>query len=151
MRDRLYKMIGQVGTIAALAVAVLSYIIWRFNPAFRLPAKKAAIPVEEIVPAEEQISEKVEWNDEAKPVKGNSVKEAGVMMNIPVMENNDLKHEMNIVEKEDEKTAPVVVPPVKEEKIILPVAETVVLPVKPAKSETDLALEIKSVPENRGR
>jgi hypothetical protein len=30
-RDWLYKFIGEIGTIGILAVAVLSYIIWRFN------------------------------------------------------------------------------------------------------------------------
>ncbi len=33
-RDFLYKVIGKIGTIGILAVAVLSYIIWRFNPVF---------------------------------------------------------------------------------------------------------------------
>ncbi|MFZ4772349.1 MAG: DNA translocase FtsK 4TM domain-containing protein, partial [Ferruginibacter sp.] len=39
-RDWMYKIIGEIGTIGVLAVAVLSYIIWRFNPVFRLPGKK---------------------------------------------------------------------------------------------------------------
>ena len=40
MRDWLYKTIGEIGTIAVLAVSVLAYIIWRFNPVFKLPSKK---------------------------------------------------------------------------------------------------------------
>jgi len=145
MRDWMYKTIGQVGTIAVLAVAVLSYIIWRFNPVFKLPAKKAAVAEENIVPVEEEISEKVEWTDDVKPVKGNTMKDVGPMLNIPVMENTELNHDLNIVEKDEPETAPVIVPPVKEEqKIILPVTEPIV-PV--AKPESDLALEIKSVPE----
>jgi len=144
MRDWMYKTIGQVGTIAVLAVAVLSYVIWRFNPVFKLPAKKAAVASEDIVPVEEEISEKVEWTDDAKPAKGNSVKEVGPMLNIPVMENTELNHDLNMVEKDEPETAPVIVPPIKEEKIILPVTEPVAPVVKP---ESDLALEIKSVPE----
>ncbi|MBL7701384.1 MAG: DNA translocase FtsK [Ferruginibacter sp.] len=147
IRDKMYTTIGQVGTIAVLAVAVLSYVIWRFNPVFKLPAKKVAVANEEIIPAEEQISEKVEWNDEVKPAKGNSMKDVGPMLNIPVVENTELNHDLNIIEKEDEKTAPAIVPPLKEEKIILPVTEPVAPVVKPSKSESDLALEIKSVPE----
>jgi S-DNA-T family DNA segregation ATPase FtsK/SpoIIIE len=144
MRDWMYQTIGQIGTIAVLAVAVLSYVIWRFNPVFKLPVKKAAEAAGDIVPVEEEISEKVEWSDDTKPSKGNSVKDTGPMLNIPVMENSELNHELNIVEKDEEQTAPVIVPPIKEAKIISPVIEPVVTVAKP---EGDLPLEIKSVPE----
>lgn len=140
MRDWMYTTIGQVGTIAVLAVAVLSYVIWRFNPVFKLPAKKSAARDEEIVPVEEEISDKIEWDDGVKPAKGNSMKEEGAMLNIPVMENTENDHDLGIVEKEVEKTAGVIIPPVNEEKIILPVTPV-------SKPESDLALEIKSVPE----
>ena len=146
MRDWMYNTIGQIGTIAVLVVAVLSYIIWRFNPVFKLPAKKAvALPGEEIVPVEEETSEKVEWVDDTKPAKGNSVKDVGPMLNIPVVENKELNHELNIIEKDEPETAPIVVPPVAAEKIIMPVIEPVVSVVKP--TETDPPLEIKSIPE----
>lgn len=148
MRDWMYKTIGEIGTIAVLAVAVLSYIIWRFNPVFKLPAKKAVTPeAEEIVPASEEISETIEWPDNTKTAKGNSVKDVGPMLNIPVVENPELNHDLNIVEKEEPETTPVVIPPVKEEKIILPVTEPVAVVTKPSEPQADLALEIKSVPE----
>lgn len=149
VRDWMYKTIGEVGTVAVLVVAVLSYVIWRFNPAFKLPEKRSAIIAEEdTVPVEEAISEKVAWDDEAKPVKANAAKEVGPMLNIPAIENPALNHELNIIEKEEPETAPVIVPPLKqEEKIILPVIEPVVAVVKPVEHETDLPLEIKSVPE----
>jgi S-DNA-T family DNA segregation ATPase FtsK/SpoIIIE len=111
---------------------------------FKLPVKKAAEAAGDIVPVEEEISEKVEWSDDTKPSKGNSVKDTGPMLNIPVMENSELNHELNIVEKDEEQTAPVIVPPIKEAKIISPVIEPVVTVAKP---EGDLPLEIKSVPE----
>jgi DNA segregation ATPase FtsK/SpoIIIE, S-DNA-T family len=144
MRDWMYKTIGQIGTIAVLGVAVLSYVIWRFNPVFKLPSKKAAVVAEDIVPVEEEISEKVEWADGAKPAKGNSMKDVGPMLNIPVMESTELDHELNIVEKDEPETTPVVVTPVATEKIIPPVIEPAVSVAKP---ESDLPLEIKSVPE----
>ena len=53
IRDWMYKTIGQIGTIGILAVAVLSYIIWRFNPVFKLPAKKELYAVRNIIPDEE--------------------------------------------------------------------------------------------------
>lgn len=40
MNGWLVKWIGPVGTGAILALAVLVYIIWRFNPTFRLPERK---------------------------------------------------------------------------------------------------------------
>ena len=139
-RDWMYQTIGQIGTIAVLAVAVLSYVIWRFNPVFTLPSKKATVAAGDIVPVDEEISEKVEWSDDAKPAKGNSVKDVGPMLNIPVMENTGLNHELNIVEKEEAEIAPVIEPPATTEKIIMPVVAV-------AKPESDLPLEIKSVPE----
>lgn len=40
MEAWLVKWIGNFGTAALIGLAVLSYIIWRFNPVFRLPAIK---------------------------------------------------------------------------------------------------------------
>src|SRR4051812_19023842 len=39
----LVKWIGNVGTGALLSLAVFSYIIWRFNPTFKLPARKKVV------------------------------------------------------------------------------------------------------------
>jgi S-DNA-T family DNA segregation ATPase FtsK/SpoIIIE len=49
MSDWLVKVIGNVGTTLLLALAVMSYIIWRFNPVFKMPQRKpkAIIPVVE--------------------------------------------------------------------------------------------------------
>jgi len=147
MRDWMYKTIGEIGTIAVLVVAVLSYVIWRFNPVFKLPAKKSIAGAdEEIVPVEEEITE-TSGADDTKPAKGNSVKGVGPMLNVPVLENEALNHELNIIEKEDPETAPVNIRPVREEKIIAPVAEPLIAIVKTAEPQTDLPLEIKSVPE----
>ena len=140
MRDWLYITIGEVGTIAVLAVALLSYVIWRFNPVFNWPAKKATVyPTENTEPVTDEISETVEWDDEAQPAKGNSVKTEGGMLNIPPFENTAFDHELNIVEKEEIETVELI----KEEKIIVPFVE----PVKPIVAESDLPLEIKVVPE----
>jgi S-DNA-T family DNA segregation ATPase FtsK/SpoIIIE len=144
MRDWMYITIGQVGTIAVLAVAVLSYVIWRFNPVFKFPSKKVPVGDEEIVPVAEEISEKVEWGDDIKPAKGNSMKDDGAMLNIPVIENTGLNHDLGIVEKEEDETAPVIIPPVREEKIVLTPTEPLV---PDTKSESGPALEIKTTPE----
>ncbi len=144
MRDYMYKTVGELGTIAILVVAVLAYVIWRFNPVFKLPVKKTAVAsTENIVPLEEEISEKLAWEEAEKTAKGNSVKGVGPMLNIPADENTGFNHDLNIVEKaETEMAVPFV-----EEKIILPVTDPVIPVVKHVEPESDLSLEIKSVPE----
>jgi S-DNA-T family DNA segregation ATPase FtsK/SpoIIIE len=81
----------------------------------------------------------VEWDEDAKQTKKNSVKGEGGMLHIPGTENTYLNHDINMVEKEEMETAPLV----KEEKIIPPTVPPVISTV----IESDLPLEIKSVPE----
>ncbi len=136
MRDWMYKTVGEVGTIAILAVAVLSYIIWRFNPVFKLPAKKAvAVPGELLLPEPEELSEKFEWDQEEKLAKANSLKGSGGMLPIPEQEIPGFNHDLNMVEKEHIEKLPV-----KADEKTFP--QTMV-----SVAENDLPLEIKSVPE----
>jgi S-DNA-T family DNA segregation ATPase FtsK/SpoIIIE len=107
-RDWMYRTIGKIGTLAVIAVAVLVYVIWRFNPVFKLPSKKIYNPGEEVeskadeevVPNENIITESIE------PVikvdkKGNTLKgEKGGMLNIPLEVNPELNHDLQIIEKE---------------------------------------------------
>lgn len=44
MEAWMVKWIGKVGTGFTLATAFFAYVIWRFNPTFRLPERKAAKP-----------------------------------------------------------------------------------------------------------
>jgi len=60
--DWLVRMIGNVGTAALLLLGGLAYVIWRFNPVFRMPA----LPVRERKPAIAEVSEQEE--DEKLPV-----------------------------------------------------------------------------------
>jgi S-DNA-T family DNA segregation ATPase FtsK/SpoIIIE len=141
MRDWLYITIGQVGTIAVLAVAVLSYIIWRFNPVFKLPARKTANVTEDnIVPAEEELSEKVEWDENSKLPKSNSLKGEAGMLNIPEQDNNTPDHHLNLIEKEEQEA----IIPVREPESIVPSTASLITVTK---VESDMPLEIKSVPE----
>ncbi|HEX5150775.1 MAG TPA: DNA translocase FtsK [Parafilimonas sp.] len=48
MVDWLVKWIGKIGTGALLIVTFLAYIIWRFNPTFRLPKKVQKLPVQPV-------------------------------------------------------------------------------------------------------
>ena len=144
IRDWMYTTIGKIGTIAVLAVAVLSYVIWRFNPVFSLPAKKTTAAGDDITPEAENISEKVEWNgnDERVPVGGNSLKQDTPMRDMSLADEEPAP-ELNLVEKEEEVP---VKPIVKEEPVVTEVLVTPP-PVKPATPVSDLALEIKTAPE----
>lgn len=165
-REWLYQTIGKVGTLAILAVSVLVYVIWRFNPAFSLPVRQAAS-----VPEEEE----EELTDLAPPlsapvvpvaadvptapvVKGNKVKGNGAM--VPLADANEgLQHDLQFVEKEVAPAALVAVTPpppplppapVWEEPVIIDTVVEEKLPVKPARKEVSalpLELEIKSAPE----
>ena len=143
IKDWMYKTIGEIGTIGVLVVAVLAYIIWRFNPVFKVPSRdmfKTDTANTAAEPEEENITEKVEWPvDEAAP-KTNSLKgDAGPLV-ISSTEDAALKHDINIVEKEEVNEQ--LTPDIKEED------DEQTTTVKPAKkgNDTPLELEIKTVP-----
>ena len=90
----LQQEIGKVGTAAVLLVALLSYIIWRFNPSFNLPKKK-------LLPGAE-----TEIEDE--PFPGAPLPKTGAsktpdyyvpLMSLPLKEEERVNHDFQIVEK----------------------------------------------------
>jgi S-DNA-T family DNA segregation ATPase FtsK/SpoIIIE len=105
-RDWLYRIIGQVGTLAVLVVAVLAYVIWRFNPVFKLPSKSTYLgggekaTMEEIVADEEDLDEDELEEDEQQEIKGNLLKGQGGMLPIPDQYKPVLNHDLHIIEKE---------------------------------------------------
>ncbi|MES2891227.1 MAG: DNA translocase FtsK 4TM domain-containing protein [Bacteroidota bacterium] len=158
-REWLYRTIGQVGTLSILAVSMLAYVIWRFNPVFNLPTRnKTTIDGtgeeeeddEILVPVTDTV---VESGTLAADSKGNLLKGKGTMLPIPDQSNPALNHDFQVVEKElppaslkiqkdVEPPKPLPVQPVEE--IIEPVVS------RPSKKQEDfvpLELEIKSVPE----
>ncbi|MDB5275461.1 MAG: translocase FtsK [Ferruginibacter sp.] len=162
VRDWMYKTIGKVGTLAVLAVSVLVYVIWRFNPVFALPSKKmytAATDDEEtedalvdIDPAVTEAPEEV-----VKTNRGNKVKGDAGMLNIPMEVNNGLNHDLHIVEKDLPIVTKPAINPVNEEdrfaEAKLFIQDAAVDKAsnlkKEPKIENDplLELEIKTVPE----
>lgn len=71
MEAWMVKWIGKVGTGFTLATAFFAYVIWRFNPTFRLPerkAKPAAKAATAVVPATAEMAADAE---ELKQVPGN--------------------------------------------------------------------------------
>lgn len=104
LRDWMYKTIGEVGTLAVLAVAILVYIIWRFNPVFALPAKKVYVPVinEEATdePVEEGETSVLPAEINKTAIRGSKVKGDNGMLNIPLEMNPGLNYDLQIIERE---------------------------------------------------
>ena len=128
MRDWMYGIIGEAGTIAILLVAVFSYIIWRFNPVFNLPGKKAPVQTEEIIPGTEPEAGEAETDetptDTTEQNSGNTLTENAGMLTPPVFDKPVFSDDIKLVEKdsvnpnsitEEKKTAsdniPLVIPP----------------------------------------
>jgi S-DNA-T family DNA segregation ATPase FtsK/SpoIIIE len=116
----LINFLGSVGTAALLLVVGFSYLIWQFNPTFKLPERKvkeiAADPVLEIEDKEETIPSVTasatsindyyaEKNNETVPEKGNVLKaDGGMIINM----NGDLEEADNgfqVIEKQEPEEA----------------------------------------------
>ena len=143
-REWLFMRIGQVGTVALLAVSLLAYIIWRFNPVFSLPSKAMFDKglVDEAVVPEPAIAGLEEHELVDTEVKGNYLKADGAMLLIDDQYNNFPQHDIQIVEKE------IPLAPIMEAEPLF-VAPPVV-EVKQSKNKEallPLELEIKTVPE----
>ncbi|MBP6022345.1 FtsK/SpoIIIE family DNA translocase [Ferruginibacter sp.] len=148
IKDWMYKTVGQVGTIGILAVAVLAYIIWRFNPVFKLPSKKDFILADNNTDvAADEIAETHVWpvDENSSAAKTNSLKGENNALIIPPPENNGLNHEITLVEKEpEEEDTDEVVDEIKE--IPLKIEEEELKPVKAKQKDlTPLELEIKTI------
>ena len=157
---------GTTGTAILLIVAVLVYIIWRFNPVFRMPAKKEKqepVPVTADTvphPGGEALLPETTSQPEAK----NQLRDNGVPVMFPVQppveENNPL---LDFTIREQEEAPP---PPVSPTIIEEPFPETIPQPVEfPASlelpsaeppqrkkqpvPEDDLELEIKNAPQGK--
>ncbi len=158
------KWIGNVGTGALLFLAVFSYIIWRFNPVFKLPEWKRKQAANDLIPLTADDEEPVfqEWDeteaeeasgaklmihdDVAEPVSQNKMKNEGkgvvVIMPAAAAEPVNPMNAFDVVEKEEtledgETTEPEVI-------------EELVIPAKTVAATTalaDLELEIKEASE----
>lgn len=112
-KNWLNQVIGQVGTLAVLTVAVLSYVIWRFNPVFKLPAKKEIADGQyEVDSMEEEASFNVGEGNETENEKTLSEEKynikntaTGSMSNIPLEVNTTPAHDLQLIEKEEASNA----------------------------------------------
>jgi DNA segregation ATPase FtsK/SpoIIIE, S-DNA-T family len=158
IKNWMYHAIGRVGTLGVLAAAMLSYIIWQFNPSFKLPAKKQPQPATEagedttpvLAPEAADIHQPQETIPVVQPT-GNRLKSDAAMVNIPLQVNETMTDEMQLVEKETT-PGPVAVkiemlPPTSvQEAIVVPPAP-VTKPIPKEHAAAALELEIKTVPD----
>ncbi len=165
----LVKWTGNVGTGAIIFVAAFSYIIWRFNPVFRLPdwkfsrpqkANTDALPLTE----DDELPVTKEWTDEEEagallmiddeieveePVSQNKMKNEGkgvvVIMPHGAEAAANPMNDFDVVEKEEEEE-PVVheMEPLVTQEVYTP--KTTPDP-KLQTPNSNLELEIKEVPE----
>jgi S-DNA-T family DNA segregation ATPase FtsK/SpoIIIE len=117
--DWLTRFLGTIGTAALLIVLGLAYIIWRFNPVFKVPSlpvrEKSAKPLPEAVdaiqPETEQPEQKTKGKKGAKlfvdesfnnaQSTGNILKEEGGVVAIAPHPEDDSKIEFTITERDE--------------------------------------------------
>jgi DNA segregation ATPase FtsK/SpoIIIE, S-DNA-T family len=156
----LVNFLGYVGTAALLLLVAFSYLIWQFNPRFKLPERRHVV-----VATEDDIAEEEEGSDENPSTNSKSInqmyaerrnllKGEGGMM---VTDEDEEESELDLIEKDDE---------VGEEETELPtvkevvddmlhrndIGEELVVPVKPKDNippADDIHLEIKTAPEKQ--
>ncbi|MFT3824618.1 MAG: DNA translocase FtsK [Chitinophagaceae bacterium] len=163
----LVQMLGSIGTAALLLVGGFAYVIWRFNPVFKMPARPPKKLKEEVSEIPEVATEETEQPEEEVPTKKKGKKNAlknggGTMVTPPPVEEpeTDPSIEFTVVEKEDisanpamEEVAEEEEPPFDEDEpeIEIPeVAQPPVIPVKVGKNKVpipELELQIKTIQE----
>ncbi len=160
-RDYLYNAIGKIGTLGFIAVAFFAYIIWRFNPSFKMPNKNvqaqtdnAIIPLQQL--ETDEILEKVSGDEELQMVStGNALSSNAGILNIPD-QSPQFDHDLSLSEKEEEEQKrgarivnTVVLPQKKQPELLIndiDAAETLQVPSKKIVS-SNLELEVKTVPD----
>lgn len=166
------KWIGNIGTGALLLLSVFSYVIWRFNPTFKVPDWQFSKPSTKAheddfkLSIDDEVAVRQEWDENAdledeveteeKAVSPNKLKSegSGVVVIMPQQEEEeaDPMNEFDMVEKEEdeEEMEEEELPEFEEEIIAKPEPLINVIPPAPKKMATDsngLELEIKETPE----
>ncbi len=147
------QLIGKLGTAAVLLVAALSYIIWRFNPVFKLPVRNKNLPLDTgsgINDDELVISNS---NDTFINNNHTSGKVVTPLTSLAVDDSPVFNHDLQIIEKQSGQSSEVTTD-ANDDEMILPslinqpsaLSHTVTRPLAVAPA-SDLELEIKAVPD----
>lgn len=139
-------LIGKVGTSVFIFVLFFSYVIWRFNPVFRVPELKREKKQESVNEEEAVEDTNEDEEEEVIPVKGNRLKKGkGAVLMIDDELELQEPEPLNIVEKDipEEPKAPIVLEPTIVEEPVKPA-------VRPKAPVDGLELEIKTAtPEQK--
>jgi S-DNA-T family DNA segregation ATPase FtsK/SpoIIIE len=102
--DWLIGFLGKTGTTFLLLVAFLAYVIWQFNPVFKWPQKKTAVPVpvevEEATPVLVGKTINDVYANSNGSNAGNSLKGNGELIINPPKEEE--LHPLKVIEKNEE-------------------------------------------------
>lgn len=161
--DWLSGFAGKAGTGIILSLAAVSYFIWRFNPVFKLPAKKIKdVAANDLLPHGDEgpvVFDLTDTKAEKEDKKANQLKKESAFM--PVAANGETPnplHDFSITEKEEQTLndtfafdEPVMPMEINQEPVVdFTIPPSVEKPRKPATEEpqeSDLELEIKNAEE----
>ena len=149
--NAMVRTLGQLGTAAVLFVTALAYLIWRFNPSFKIPERGNKKNIAEVnnIPVEE---ESTELKEILPANEGNKLKGNGKFEWNPLDEEME-NDEVQLILKQEEESEPELVIDgnnQNEEALEDNIEEEIPLSVSTSGSETieeNLPLEIKTVPE----
>ncbi len=154
---------GTAGTGIILSVALIAYLIWRFNPVFRLPAKKTGLPpIEEMIEDEKSATiDLTETNtSQQQEISYNQLKkESGFTPVKTEEEKYNPLHNFSVTEKElpeiktdniykDANPLQAELPNELSAELTIPEPEKFKKPVVKEDAANDLALEIKNVADH---
>jgi len=162
--DWLVRFLGNIGTAALLFIAFLAYVIWQFNPVFKLPKKLQPVGGESNEPGQPEfaITGKTVNDIYAETGKGNSLKGEAKLFIVPSADEQNAGNDLKIVEKDyDEGNKKTFEEPVVTKEVVaeimhshdIPADGTIIAKPKTKTAEKlaeELELEIKSHTEQHG-
>ena len=159
--DWLVRFLGNIGTAALLFVAFLAYIIWQFNPVFKLPKKLKPSTAEANQEGGQQsiVLGKTINDVYAEANKGNSLKGEAKLFVVSNTDELNAANDFKIIEKNEEESKKVFEDPVVAKEIVadlmhrhdIPDDETTIVrsKTKIEKPAKELELEIRSSTEKQ--
>ncbi len=104
----LISLMGNIGTVALLLVAFFAYVIWQFNPVFRIPKRLPTVMVEQVNQEELVVSGKTVNDQYAETNRGNTLKGDTKLFIVSPREGDEVSaaNEFKIIEKDAQETKP---------------------------------------------
>ncbi|MBA2250453.1 MAG: DNA translocase FtsK [Chitinophagaceae bacterium] len=147
VNEWLQQIIGRVGTAAVLLVAALSYVIWRFNPVFRVPKKNYLKEnFNSLLQTEENNQEVATPENELTSLDTNSVQSMSNQVINPEQDNLPL-FDLQLTEKENIPAADFNIDKKQNDFLTQPQEVIPLQKQDQTVPSNDLELEIKTLPE----